>query len=76
MDDEYMSILQNAMSRFADTVHDQFGQKVLEDIFQPSMECVGRMFHLDEENQKAISEIRMILDSNQENEESAEGDEQ
>ena len=76
MDEEYMSILQDAMSRFADTVHDQFGQKVLEDVFQPSMECVGRMFHLDEENRKAIAEIRMILDESREIGESAEEDEQ
>lgn len=76
MDEEYMSILQNAMSRFADTVHDQFGQKVLEDVFQPSLECVGRMFHLDEENQKSIAEIRMILEASRENAESVEEDEQ
>lgn len=63
---EYIQILRVAMQNFTSNVHDSFGERVVQDVFEPSDECLGKMYQLEEENSKIISEIQISLEETQE----------
>jgi len=66
MSSEYLQILQEARQIFADGVHDSFGQKILQDVFDTSAECMGHMSQMEDENSNIIAEIRSTLAATQE----------
>lgn len=66
MEAEHIQILQMALDTFASTVHDSFGERVLQDVFVPSSECMGRMIQMEDENTHIIFEIQNTLEETQE----------